>query len=309
MNEKKICAVVVTYNRKELLVKCLDAIVAQIYKPHSVYIVDNASTDGTLKFVQEKGFYNVKVSNIMFHYLLLPKNTGGAGGFYSGIKTAYDSKEVFEAIWVMDDDGIPDDNCLNHLQQWLNMYSYISPLVLSIENPQEMAFNTLPQKNIAQLKNNYPNGIIKNHANPFNGVLFRRDFIEKVGFPKKEMFIWGDENEYETRAASMGIYPITVMNALHLHPQDRMVSYKDFLGRFKIVYVESELRRYCKYRNSAYILSKYLGIPKLMYFFIRYTLFYIVSRKFDIKGLSLFYQASIAGIRNDFTGHNKYLKK
>ena len=43
----KICAVVVTFNRKELLINCLNAINEQTYKPHTVIIVDNASTDGT----------------------------------------------------------------------------------------------------------------------------------------------------------------------------------------------------------------------------------------------------------------------
>lgn len=307
--KRKICAVIVTYNRKDLLIKCLEAVLSQTYKPHSVYIVDNASTDGTSEFIQKKGFYNTEINSIIFQYLLLSQNTGGAGGFYNGIKKAYDSKETFDAVWVMDDDGIPDKDCLNHLQQYLDTYLYISPLVISIENPQETAFNTLPKRNIDQLRKLYSNGIIKNHANPFNGVLFRRDFIEKVGFPKKEMFIWGDENEYETRASSMGIHPITVIDALHFHPQDRMTLYKDFLGRFKIVYVESELKRYCKYRNSAYVLSRYSSISKLIYFFVRYTLYYIVSRKFDFKGLLLFYSASIAGLHNDFTGHDKYLKK
>lgn len=103
----KICAVVVTFNRKELLINCLDAIRRQTYKPHTVLIVDNASTDGTQALVAEKGYFNMVVDGIKFEYLLLPNNQGGAGGFYHGMKTAYESDEHFDAVWVMDDDGVP----------------------------------------------------------------------------------------------------------------------------------------------------------------------------------------------------------
>lgn len=55
----KICAVVVTFNRKELLINCLNAINEQTYKPHTVIIVDNASTDGTKDLVKQNGYCNI----------------------------------------------------------------------------------------------------------------------------------------------------------------------------------------------------------------------------------------------------------
>ena len=130
----KICAVVVTYNRKELLMNCLNAINQQVYKPHTVLIVDNASTDGTKSLVQDSGFYNILKNDINYKYLLLPNNQGGAGGFFNGMKTAYDSIENFDAVWVMDDDGIPDCLQLNEMIPYLNKYDFISPLVIAKED-------------------------------------------------------------------------------------------------------------------------------------------------------------------------------
>ena len=52
-SQLKIACVIVTYNRKQLLKRCLDAVVAQIFKPSVVYITDNASTDGTIDSVKE----------------------------------------------------------------------------------------------------------------------------------------------------------------------------------------------------------------------------------------------------------------
>ena len=65
-NKYKICAVVVTYNRKELLINCLNAINQQTYKPHMVLIVDNASTDGTKDFVAENEYYNIEKNGINY---------------------------------------------------------------------------------------------------------------------------------------------------------------------------------------------------------------------------------------------------
>jgi len=70
---ENICAVIVTYNRKELLRECLKAVLAQTRPPEHVLVVDNASTDGTPEMLQEE-FPQVEV-------LCLPENQGSAGGF------------------------------------------------------------------------------------------------------------------------------------------------------------------------------------------------------------------------------------
>jgi len=53
MENKKetVCAVVVTYNRKELLLECLEAIRKQTRPVQGIYLIDNASTDGTPKLL------------------------------------------------------------------------------------------------------------------------------------------------------------------------------------------------------------------------------------------------------------------
>lgn len=43
----RIAAVVVTYNRKKLLIECLEALRKQTRFPDTIYIIDDASTNGT----------------------------------------------------------------------------------------------------------------------------------------------------------------------------------------------------------------------------------------------------------------------
>ena len=49
---KQIAVIVVTYNRKELLKRCLNALFQQEYLPAAIYIIDNNSCDGTNLMLQ-----------------------------------------------------------------------------------------------------------------------------------------------------------------------------------------------------------------------------------------------------------------
>lgn len=244
----KICAIVVTYNRKELLIECLNAIRQQSYKPHTVIIVDNASTDGTQTWIAENGYFNKQVEGISFKSLLLPNNQGGAGGFYNGMKTAYESTENFDAVWVMDDDGVPDCFQLERLKEYLQNYDFIAPIVKAKENEDIMAFYDYSVKEyVAKSMDN----IVKNEATPFNGILFSRKLISQVGYPKKELFIWGDEVNYLIRCKKEGFVPITVVNAIHIHPKDRQViGTTIFHKAIRVTSVDWKL--YCLLRNQAY---------------------------------------------------------
>ena len=71
----KTCAVVVTYNRIELLKHCLEKIKLQTFNC-DILVIDNNSNDGTHEYLVSKKipFYKTEV------------NIGGAGGFNLGIK-------------------------------------------------------------------------------------------------------------------------------------------------------------------------------------------------------------------------------
>lgn len=70
-----VAAVVVTFNRKELLCECLDGLLAQTLPPARIVLVDNASTDGTAGLLAEKGY----LERGLIQYIRLPVNSGQAG--------------------------------------------------------------------------------------------------------------------------------------------------------------------------------------------------------------------------------------
>lgn len=308
MNSKyKICAVVVTFNRKELLINSLNAIKRQSYKPHTVIIVDNASSDGTQELVQANGFYETEQNGILFKYLLLPNNQGGAGGFYNGMKAAYDSTEKFDAVWVMDDDGIPDAGQLANLVAYLPQYDYIAPLVLAKEDKSMLAFNYYGNTDVNYLRDNFER-IVPNYSCPFNGILYSRKLINKIGFPLPQLFIWGDEQNYSIRAHDAGFDPVTVMEAIHIHPKDRMSMAKSLLGK-PIVKVPNLWKGYCFWRNTVFNFKGHASLKQYITFYVYNAWYYLFVKK-NWAWFSCFNKAYFSGFKKvPDDGYRTYMNK
>ena len=92
----RVCAVVVTYNRKVMLEECLKALLEQSRTVDTILLVDNKSTDDTLEMVREH-FPEVSI-------LALETNSGGAGGWHAGLEWAH--RNGFDWFWLLDDDTI-----------------------------------------------------------------------------------------------------------------------------------------------------------------------------------------------------------
>ena len=104
--QRHVTAVLVTYNREQLLQQALDALAAQTRTPNRVIIVDNASTDASGQVADAHA--------IGADVLHLARNVGGAGGFTAGMAHALTTGST-DWLWVMDDDTIPEPAALAEL--------------------------------------------------------------------------------------------------------------------------------------------------------------------------------------------------
>src|SRR5919202_2529668 len=109
MAAPRVIAVVVTYNRAEMLVACVRALAAQTHPLAGVLIVDNASTDGTEERLAASG----AADGLDVAYVRLQRNGGGAEGFHYGVAHALERPSDW--IWLMDDDCEPAEDCLERL--------------------------------------------------------------------------------------------------------------------------------------------------------------------------------------------------
>ena len=103
----RVAAVVVSHNRKALLVECLRALLAQTVGLDAIHLVDNASTDGTRETLEAEGLLDAVV------YHRLEVNGGSSGGFAHGVAVARDTDADW--LWLMDDDAEPRPDCLERL--------------------------------------------------------------------------------------------------------------------------------------------------------------------------------------------------
>lgn len=201
--KEQVCAVVVSYNRKALLLECLDAIFAQTRPVERILLIDNASTDGTPDLLREKGY----LDNRLIEYLRLPTNIGGAGGFHEGMKWAFN--KGFDWIWVMDDDSIAEPSALAELfiaRQQFDEEQCPRLLASKVVWVDE----TLHPMNVPRLKSSgysyieslflaAQNSMLSIRSTSFVSLLLHRTLIQQYGLPIADYFIWTDDVEYTGR--------------------------------------------------------------------------------------------------------------
>ena len=73
----KTAGVVVTYNRKDELIKNIKSILSQSYVVDKYYIIDNHSSDNTEQMLKDEGI----LDDHIIQYVYLEENIGGSGGF------------------------------------------------------------------------------------------------------------------------------------------------------------------------------------------------------------------------------------
>lgn len=305
---KQIAVIVVTYNRKEFLKRCLNALFQQEYLPAAIYIIDNNSSDGTNLMLQEENY--LSHNKIKIFYINTGKNLGGAGGFYTGLKVAHESG-LYDAYLLMDDDGCPDKDEIKELVPYLSKYHYLNALVVDIEDEAKLSFPWTKEigqdrKKASAMQNE--EGIVLNYASPFNGTMVSKQLVNKVGYPKAEMFIYGDEIEYRNRSKRKGFIPITVVKSIHRHPHSKgPILYCNILGR-KIPYVlkDNPLMIYCLHRNQLYNASTLKDYLKVLFIDV-ISLYYYNKKSKHLRNVAL--SAIRAGFKHDFSGHIKYIKE
>ena len=202
--EINVAALVVTYNRKELLVECLAAVTAQEFAPSSVVVIDNASTDGTEGLFRDGG---VLAGTPGLHYFRMGENLGGAGGFKEGIRRCMEAG--CDWVWLMDDDCIARPDTLAGLVSALPAAERLggapSFLASSVLGPEGEPMN-VPVLDTRPTKNGYADwylglsdSLVEIECATFVSLLVNARAVERFGLPIASFFIWGDDTEYTTR--------------------------------------------------------------------------------------------------------------
>lgn len=257
-----ITTVVVTFNRFQMLKKCISSILSQTYAT-DILIIDNASTDETSQWAQEYSQGNSQIK-----YYNTGANLGGAGGFNYGLKVAYELG--YEYIWVMDDDCIPCQDSLERLMaadkilNGPNNYGYLSSSVLWTDGTECKMNRQKIKKNYYENVHLLKDSIVQVEQSTFVSLMFPRETIKKVGLPIKDFFIWGDDIEFTRRITvrnNMSSYMVGNSQVIH--------AMKENTGSNIATDVPERIDRYnYAFRNENY-LYRQEGVKGFCYYFAK----------------------------------------
>jgi rhamnopyranosyl-N-acetylglucosaminyl-diphospho-decaprenol beta-1,3/1,4-galactofuranosyltransferase len=194
-DQPRVTAVVVTYNRRDLLLEALAAVAAQSRAPDAVIVVDNASTDGTAAAVRAR-FPAVRLAE-------LTSNTGGAGGFAYGMSLAL--ADGADLIWLMDDDTVPEPDALRALLAARDRHPGPPVLVASrvvwtdgrahpMNTPRAKPFVSKAERLAAEAV-----GCTPVRSASFVSILVEAEACRARGLPQADYFLWNDDFEFTTR--------------------------------------------------------------------------------------------------------------
>ena len=145
----------------------------------------------------------------------------------------------YDLLILMDDDGYPIDKftmekLIGVYHSENNPYTIVNSLVLKDTETNELTFSLCHKNKLDDLKQYIRDKKIENNISPFNGTLISKEIVKKIGYPKKEFFISGDEVEYSTRAQRNGIKLITAIESRYYHP-NQQARVKNFFGKKLII--------------------------------------------------------------------------
>lgn len=204
----RLAIVVVTYKRQELLQELFTSFEKLRQCPWRIIIVDNEQSERTYHMVQSLneaieqrwGVAQLDDEGNSAHVVYAPQqdNLGGAGGFSAGVRRAYELGAQW--FWVMDDDVTTVPEAIERLEPWTHQHSVIQGsrldydggafywqyhflVHLGIPNPvAPAAFGAC--------------GFRQMNTMCFEGALFNRDIVEKIGYPDSRYFIYWDDTTY-----------------------------------------------------------------------------------------------------------------
>ena len=211
----------------------------------------------------------------------------------------------------MDDDGLPDEGCLATLLEHDDL-DFWGPLVVDEAQPDRLVFpirlpgGTSVVHRLADVQAAARDGRIDDIVIPFNGVLVTRELVDRIGLPRAEFFIWGDDHEYRLRAEAAGARIATIVAAQVRHPSVGDLGTPMMFGRTTYNHSPSELKAYCMARNNTVNLRDYRGWPHVLLFWLKTVWFYLLTRPQPGR-IALSARGAFAGLRGDFTGHRRLL--
>ena len=253
-----VVAVFVTMNRAATARVCLERLMAQSLRPERVFVVDNASSDGTPADLKE---FAEQVD--WMSYEILPANLGNAGGMEVAFKRVFD--EGAESVWILDDDSWPEPDALREL-----LTAEISGECIRTCCVVDLRKNQLSWPlqirdgegwKLVDQRSGLPTEKSVLVRRAWLGALIPRSVYKRVGNVNGALFLRGEDEDYPRRIEAEGIDTYLMPGSLLHHPASGPLKHWH-VGKYTVV-VETSLEGnplYYRLRNSWWMARRDRGI-------------------------------------------------
>jgi dTDP-4-dehydrorhamnose reductase len=253
----EIHALVITYNRRELLMRNIAALKAQTHALKSIVVIDNGSTDDTQAAIKA-------LNDPTIDHVRLDPNIGPARGFHYGIDYVF-AKQRMPWVWIMDDDVIPSPTALAEL---------VAAYHRNFKAPEDLGFLVSQSVDAEGRANNVPTidtrarqlgecanwglyldqGMISIRTAPLSALLMPRSTYDTFGNLNQDFVVWGEDTDLTFRITEQRPgFLVGTSKILHLRAQPGDIS----------IFLEDDKRRvpnfYYLYRNMLYVRRRYMG--------------------------------------------------
>jgi len=205
-----ITAIIVTFNRLEKIKLTIEKSLQESFK--YIIVVNNNSNDGTSEYLDTLDNNRIIVKH-------LSHNIGGAGGFNVGFDLAL---KQTHSDWVVcfDDDAYPQKGAIDQFQK-LSLDAEVCAVAAAVFLPNNKIsimnrVRNNPFKSIATLFSVFTKKqsmylgeeFYKSSCNTqidsstFVGFFIKTTIVQKIGLPRKELFIYADDLIYTLHLTS-----------------------------------------------------------------------------------------------------------
>lgn len=256
-----VISVILNTNRRDDTLACLASLAQNTYPNHSIIILDNDSSDGSLEAIQEKYPDAQMVS--------LENNLGYAGNNNVGIEIALQQKADW--VFILNEDTVLNEDCIEKLVsegEKDRKIGIVGPMVYHYDEPEyiQSAGGMLGQywESIHIAKNELDTGQV-HLPRPVEwvsgcAIMIRSEVIKDIGMLDARFFYYWEETEWCLRANKAGYKILHVPSAKLWHKGVQ----RDYIAKPSLLYYDT--------RNHLLLLKKHHAPIKVWF----YTVFNIV---------------------------------
>lgn len=219
-NTKSIGVVICNYNKKEYVLGCIQSVLESTITDYDIYVVDNASGDGSVKAIRDR--YGDAVTVIENE-----SNLGGSGGFNTGIRLA--EEKGYPYICCLDDDALLDEGALASMKNFLEQNKetgMVGAKVFHMDSPDyiqqfglEIDFGSCQARTLyADVEDSdaIPE-VVYCDAVAACAVMLPAAVIREAGMLPEDNFIYWDDMEWGYRIKLAGYKVAAIGSAKALH--------------------------------------------------------------------------------------------